>query len=82
MANAYNCEQARNEAGCDPKKRFGQAFVKHIGLVVSFVMKILALITAINTRNELETVRKDAGLGTFDNCCNRITNLEVDCLFS
>jgi len=80
LTHAYNCQQGENDE-VNAKVRFSKACVMHLGVLLSFIFKVLALVESKHTIDELEVTRKNASLGTFDNCCSRITSLELTCLF-
>lgn len=78
LEETYSCHvEKEGEHRCSRYGRLLKGNIKHCAVTASFVLKIIALVTITNTMSDLEDMRKSENLGTFDTCCERVTNLEV-----
>jgi len=78
---SYTCVQEQGDSRCSRQIRFIKVAAKHIGTILALTYKILGVVSIFNALSELEDIRESANLGSFDNCCSRITNLETACMF-
>jgi len=68
-----------DEKRLEHRSRFWKGLVKTIGLVASLALKILAIVVIFLTSADLKSARDYRDLGTFDDCCYLVVNLEMVC---
>merc|ERR1712159_94575 len=70
----FDCEKHDEED--KPVVRFIVALMKPVGAIAALAFQIQAVMEVSQAQKTLEDARIAGNLGTFDNCCSRVTGLE------